>query len=173
MGKKAKAGLIVVAFLIFASIMLLIWSYEPAEKTTVKVNITCETSKSGDLQLFYSNSDKESVLKDIWNNKFIQRKMKYNLYYIPYKYNGTFYKRRYRLIRSTERLSLYRTLKRSYPGIRTLNNITDVNRGNIFVDLQWYNEIFFNNLVRVPINLRTANFIEFYSNIFNNDIYKE
>lgn len=64
MGKKAKAGLIVVAFLIFASIMLLIWSYEPAEKTTVKVNITCETSKSGDLQLFYSNSDKESTTFD-------------------------------------------------------------------------------------------------------------
>ena len=142
-------------------------------KVPMSLPFSTDNKSERNVVFLFSNSDKDSVLKDIWNNKFIQRKMKYNLYYIPYKYNGTFYKRRYRLIRSTERLSLYRTLKRSYPGIRTLNNLTDVNRGNIFVDLQWYNEIFFNNLVRVPINLRTANFIEFYSNIFNNDIYKE
>ena len=116
-------------------------------KVPMSLPFSTDNKSERNVVFLFSNSDKDSVLKDIWNNKFIQRKMKYNLYYIPYKYNGTFYKRRYRLIRSTERLSLYRTLKRSYPGIRTLNNLTDVNRGNIFVDLQWYNEIFFNNLV--------------------------
>lgn len=56
MGKKAKVGLVLVALLIFTSIMLLIWSYKPDEKAMVKVNITCSTSEAGEVQLFYSNN---------------------------------------------------------------------------------------------------------------------
>ena len=79
-------------------------------KVPMSLPFSTDNKSERNVVFLFSNSDKESVLKDIWNNKFIQRKMKYNLYYIPYKYNGTFYKRRYRLIRSTERLSLYRNL---------------------------------------------------------------
>lgn len=59
MGKKAKVGLLAVVVLVFISIMLLIWSYEPDEKVTVKVDISCMTSEAGVFQLFYSNQISE------------------------------------------------------------------------------------------------------------------
>ena len=116
----------------------------------------------------YGNSD----IYDIFNHNLIKRKTRYHNYFIEDTYKGTLYKRRYLLKRFMERKDYYVGLKKSINGIRPVNKLFSDAKANVFVDLLWYNEIFYNRLITIPLMKRPNEFITFYKNIINKPIYE-
>lgn len=127
----------------------------------------------GKKEIVFLFSNKTSDLLNIYNNNFIKRQMKYTTYYIENTYKDIIYRKRFFIKKYGERKELYKNLKQTLPGLRTLLRVELVSKVNTFVDLLWYNEIFFERLSTVPIQKRCDEFVKYYTKIFNNKHYDE
>lgn len=119
--------------------------------------------------VFVNNNSTEATINLI-NNPHLFHDNKYHMYYMDNMYHGSLFKRSYRQFLTQEREDIYQEIKTKLRFITPERAFDELNKRNVYFDLQYYNKIFYDYAKRTPIfKKKVTTYLSYLKSIVNDD----
>lgn len=124
--------------------------------------------KKGNLVLLYTQSLDSSI--NLMNDKnIIDLNKKYRYYYMDNRYRGKYGVKAFIRNITTERAENYKKLRKH--GKLGVLNVKNLEAKNAYIDLFYYNNLFFSQTEKLNYRRRTEEYMKFLKSIFNDERY--
>ena len=92
--------------------------------------------------VFINNNSTQSAI-DLITNPYLYHNNKFHFYYLDNLYNGKLFNKQFREVLNKERESIYEEIESKVRFINPERSFSMINNRNVYVDLQYHNDIFF------------------------------
>ncbi len=138
-------------------------------QSNIYVDTDKKTQSMYSLIFLLSNSDDSS---DLINNTQLNKNNKFHHYFMDSVYDEKIFKKHKRFIATKDREKIYKNIKSNCKGLITERSMRSIAKKNTYVDLYFYNKLFFETIVDSnAYMIRVKEYINYLADILKSDEY--